>query len=109
MGTVEIDHNIDYFNLSLYECECYRATSRCIDSILAQCWASVCDAVPTLRQHRINASCQLADTDAIRSKPVGTAFQISDSWTFVGPSVDAWRQRAAYIQPINEYLNKLHF
>ena len=32
---------------------------RGIHPMLFQCWASVCDAGPTLKQHRVNASCLL--------------------------------------------------
>ena len=41
-----------------YDCQ-YSQQTRYIDSMLAQCWATVCEAITTLSQHIINVLCLL--------------------------------------------------
>ena len=41
--------------------------TRSIDSMLAQCWATVCDAVPTLSQQSINISCLLGSRRSVKA------------------------------------------
>ena len=61
------------------------------DEILAQCWANVCDAGPTLSQHWFNVSCLLGrwewQTSGALSSQLNIRPTLSQRWHKAGPSL----------------------